>query len=507
MLTSSLRQFALLALAAVLTVSAAPAGAQQSGGTGNNRLLRMFELSPEQEKKIAEDEHPKILEQFGGEYQNPALKQYLDGMVAYLGKLSDQPSVQYRLTVLNSPVVNAFALPAGRIYITRGLLALADNEAEVAGVLAHEMGHVTGRHASQRYARASASSLGVGVLGVLGQVLQGTELGGLAGTLGQVAQTGAVLYVQGYSRDQEYEADSLGVKTLNKTNYDTQAMASFLGKLQAHTALQAQIMGQADTSNKVNLLATHPRTADRIERAIQQAGPSSKQRQLGREQYIQHLDGLLYEDDPEQGYVRGTKFYHAKMRFFFEVPTGFNLINGTTEVTAVGPGQEVIQFDAGTQNFSGAMTDYLATSWKNPQAPLRNVERFSVNGMEAATALATVAQQDGSRKDVRLVAIRGDNAIYRFLFITSPESTQKFADAFRRTAQSFRRLTDTEVAALKPLEIRIRQVQSGDTIDSLSATFPYDRFKRERFVVLNGLSGANATLKPGQMIKLVQEQR
>ena len=131
MLTSSLRQFALLALAAVLTVSAAPAGAQQSGGTGNNRLLRMFELSPEQEKKIAEDEHPKILEQFGGEYQNPALKQYLDGMVAYLGKLSDQPSVQYRLTVLNSPVVNAFALPAGRIYITRGLLALADNEAEV----------------------------------------------------------------------------------------------------------------------------------------------------------------------------------------------------------------------------------------------------------------------------------------------------------------------------------------------------------------------------------------
>ncbi|MEZ5648106.1 MAG: M48 family metalloprotease [Alphaproteobacteria bacterium] len=495
----------ILLAAAIALITGAPVLAQQ----GSNKLLRMFELSPAQEKQIAEEEHPKILAQFGGEYNNPVMKQYLDGMVAYLGKLSDRPDIQYRLTVLNSPVVNAFALPAGRIYITRGLLALADNEAEVVGVLAHEMGHVTARHASQRYARASASSLGVGVLGVLGQVLQGTELGGLAGALGQAAQTGAVLYIQGYSRDQEFEADSLGVKTLSKTSYDPRAMASFLTKLQAYTSLQAQIMGQSDTSNQVNLLATHPRTADRIERAIQQAGGVTGQRQLGREPYIQRLEGLLYEDDPDQGYVRGTKFYHPKMRFFFEVPTGFSLINGVTEVMAVGPSQkELIQFDAETKQFSGPMTDYLRTSWNNQQAPLRNLEQFSVNGMEAATAMVTVAQQDGSRRDVRLVAIRGDgNMMYRFLFITDPASTQKYAEAFRRTALSFRRLTDAEMATLHPLEIHVHQVQSGDTIDSLAVGFPYDRLKRERFMVLNGLSGTNATIKPGQLVKLVQERR
>ncbi len=223
-----------------LVATPAPALAQQEQ-SWSERVFGFFELTPEQERQVAEQEHPKIVEQFGGVYEDPELDAYLQELVSELGLQSERPDITYRVTLLNSPIVNAFALPAGYLYITRGLLALAVNEAELAGVLAHEIGHVTARHSARRYGRAAAAQLGVGLLGVLSQA---ADLGQFGQVLGQAAQLGALAYVQGFSREQEFEADTLGIATLSRSDYDPQGMASFLDKLGDNTRLQMRLMGR-----------------------------------------------------------------------------------------------------------------------------------------------------------------------------------------------------------------------------------------------------------------------
>jgi predicted Zn-dependent protease len=220
-------------------------------------------VSPEQERAIGAQEHPRILQQFGGAYPDEKLQAYIDQIGERVAAKSDRPDTDYTFTLLNSEVPNAFALPGGYVYITRGLLALAENEAEMAGVLAHEIGHVTARHTAERYGQTMAANIaGVGL-----GVLLGGEAAQAGGALGGLLLTS-------YSRDQEFEADMLGGRYLARTGYDTRAMAGFLSQLQAHSRLEAALAGQPEKADSFNIMQTHPRTADRIERALEQAGAS-----------------------------------------------------------------------------------------------------------------------------------------------------------------------------------------------------------------------------------------
>ena len=222
-------------------------------------------MNEQKELQIAEAEHPKVLAQFDGAYEDPALQAYLDGMIRFLGSSSNRPDIAYRVTILNSPIVNAFALPAGYIYISRGLLALAGNEAEVAGVLAHEIGHVTARHTAQRYGRGVLASIGIGGIGILGAILDAPQL---AHDLQRAAGVGATLYIRGFSRDQELESDRLGVEIMARSGYDPFAMSSFLTRLQGDSRLRAMLSGQAaGQADRYSLLSTHPRTGERVARA------------------------------------------------------------------------------------------------------------------------------------------------------------------------------------------------------------------------------------------------
>ncbi len=215
---------------ALLTLLAL-AGCTVNPATGESSFTAF--MSPAEEQRAGAEEHPKILKEFGGAYGDRAIGAYIDSIGQALARMSDLPNQRFTFTVLDNDVVNAFALPGGYVYVTRGLLALAGSEAELAGVIAHEIGHVTARHAAQRYSQSIVAGLGAALLGAV------------AGRgAADIAQLGSALYLSAYSREQEFEADILGVRYLARAGYDTGAMAGFLGKLQAHSALQARITGR-----------------------------------------------------------------------------------------------------------------------------------------------------------------------------------------------------------------------------------------------------------------------
>jgi predicted Zn-dependent protease len=260
-------------------------------------------LGPEEERAIGARQHPQVLQQFGGAYPDEALQRYVEQVGDRLVDGSDVPDRDFTFTVLNSDVPNAFALPGGYVYVTRGLLALAENEAEIAGVLGHEIGHVAARHAAQRQTQATGAGI-LATLGTIGAAIFGGETA--AELAQQVGGLGAEAYIAGYSRDQELEADDLGLEYMAKANYDPRAMATFLRKLDQQTELSRTLTGQEGEA-AFGWFATHPRTLERVERVAIEVAEDAGTGRLGREEYLERIDGLIYGEDPAQGLVRGRR--------------------------------------------------------------------------------------------------------------------------------------------------------------------------------------------------------
>jgi predicted Zn-dependent protease len=484
----SFRLLALLGLAALPLLSAC----ETAPATG--RTIFTGGMSAEQESQLGYLQHKKIVPQFGGAYADPALARYIGSIGTLLVRTSETPDTEFTFTVLDTPMVNAFALPGGYVYVTRGLLSLAGNEAEVAGVLAHEIGHVTARHAAERYGQTMAANvfgLGLGLL-----------LGSGAAT--DIYSGVAAVALRSYSREQEYESDLLGVRYLARAGYDPGAMASFLDRLLAHSRFESELRGQPGKADQLDILQTHPRTADRIARAIQQAGARTVANPMtARDLYLDKIDGMLYGDDPEQGFVRGRRFLHPGLRFAFEVPQGFRLFNSAQRVTARGPEGATIVFEKAKQAVRGPMTAYLTEVWADGVA-LSEVERLTVNGMEAATGHIRGRGQSGTI-DLRLIAIRYDAAtIYHFIFATPAQLAGALSRDLRETTYSFRRLSAAEAARLKPQRLRIHDVRPGETAARIAARMPFDDHHLRRFLVLNGLD-RDRSFPVGHRVKTVIE--
>ena len=321
-----------------------------------------------------------------------------------IAKQSEQPQGPWTFTVLDSPVVNAFAVPGGYIYVTRGLIALANDEAELAGVIGHEIGHVTGEHTAQRQERAGiaqlgifAATLGAALLGVGNQAVQAVNQ--LGNTVGQG-------YVAGFSRTQEFEADRLGVRYISKTGYDPLAQADFLESLQRTTELQSRITGGSYNPNRVDFLSTHPATAQRVREAVAAARrdgvavPDGAPRNQSR--FFGEIAGMTYGDSAEQGLVRGRTFSHPKLRFSFTVPQEFTIQNSAAQVRAAGPNGSGLIFD-GAKATNGGVDQYIARVWAPSIAKqartgqLANLQRFTVNGLAAASAQMAIETNGGVR--------------------------------------------------------------------------------------------------------------
>lgn len=474
---------ALAGLAAVLALAACTTNA----ATGKSQLATV--MSPEDEAQAGADAHPKIVAAYGGVYDDARVTQYVAGVTARIARGSDRPDITYRVTVLNSPVVNAFALPGGYVYVTRGLLALVNDEAELAGVIGHEIGHVIARHGAQR----QTAALGASVLGAV--------LGAIAGNqaVDQVVGLGGQGLLAGYSRDQEYEADALGVRYLARAGYDPYAQADFLNVMEEQQRLQATLSGQKYDAS-ADWLASHPATPERVAAArgdADETGIAAGAGERGQAALMSAIDGLLYGDGPEKGFVRGRVFVHPLRRIRFEVPARFTLTNADEAVFLQGPDKTIVRFDEGKKSPGTEIGDYLTGVWAEG-VRTGKVERLTINGMAGAIAVTRIGDYNA-----RLVAIEAaPDLAYRFLIGTRPEIGTRQDEALHALVMSFRRLSQAEAQAARPLRVRIMTVGHGDTIASIGERMAFSDFRVERFRALNGL-GARQALAPGALVKLI----
>ena len=481
------------ALALVCALVAGLGGCATNPATGE-RMVSF--ISPTEESRIGAEEHGKIVPAMGGAVGHPALQAYVSSIGALLGHTSELPNLKFTFTVLDTDMVNAFALPGGYIYVTRGLLALANSEAEIAGVLAHEIGHVTARHAAQRHTRSVFAGLGAAALGILTG----------SGELAQAAAGGLGAYLRGYSREQEFEADTLGIRYLKRAGFDAGAMARFLASLRAQSQLSARLAGLPPGKvDETDFTSTHPRTLERVQRAAALANGTRPPANpiVGREVYLGKIDGLVYGDAPEQGFVRGRDFRHPAMRFRFRVPEGFRLINRPRQVVATGPSDAAILFHAAARGNGREPLDYLVNVWAKGVA-LTQPERLTINGLPGATAAVRVRTQQGSAL-LRTVAIRWGTHMFQFIFVGPSGAERALYDVTRETVSTFEGVSAAEAASWRPYRIRIRRVAPGDTVARLAGQMAVTRLKAEHFRVINAL-GPNDAPAPGRRVKIITDR-
>ena len=451
-----------------------------------------------QDKAQGAEAHPQLLREYGGAYTGPqaAYVRRVGQRIAVQSGLSNAQS-DFTVTLLNSPVDNAFAIPGGYVYVTRNLLALMNDEAELASVMGHEVGHVAARHAKSRNDR----QMGAGLLaGIIGAVAGNSTLGSL---IGKGAGLGAQLYTLGYSRGQETQADSLGVQYLVKANYDPLAASSMLASLAAQNSLDAKAGGKS--SGAPTIFSTHPDPLGRVARTAQEAKATGYTKGArNKDAFLAAIDGMIYGDDPAQGIVDGQTFRHPGLKLAFTAPAGFTMSNGTDAVTVAGQGGQAT-FSGGA--FAGDFDSYIRSIFKG-LAPNSNLEvgaarQFQVNGIDAASATVGATTQSGP-VDVTVVAYAADaKTAYHFMLVTAQGSG---VGPFQSLVGSLRRLSVPEAAAIKPRRVRVVTVRSSDTVASLAARMAYSTMQVERFRVLNALT-PNAPLRSGQKIKLITFDR
>jgi predicted Zn-dependent protease len=432
----------------------------------------------------AERENARILGAYGGVYENPRLQAMVDKLVARLVAASERPDVKYKVTILNSPAINAFALPDGELYVTRGLIALANDESELASVLAHEMGHVIARHAQIREEQVREARI---ASRALSEVVNDPQMSALA-----LAKSKMTLAA--FSRAQEYEADGIGVGIVARAGLDPYGASRMLADMQRNADLSG------GSSHAVDFLANHPSTPDRIRRVIadarQLSGPGIGQRD--RDQYFADLNGAVYGEDPSEGFVRGRRFIHSRLGFTFLAPPGFTLDNTAQAVLGLKDGgTEALRLDVVSVPAEQSLSDYLKSGWMEHVDPA-SVEDFTLNGFPAASASAT-----GTDWSFRLFVVRYGSDVYRFIYAAKHMTPQVDA-SFKQSIDTFRRMSLKEAAEVKPLHIKIVSVGPHDTVASLARRMALGDHRAERFRVLNGL-GPKDAVKPGSEVKIVVE--
>jgi predicted Zn-dependent protease len=443
--------------------------------------------SPAEMQPAEEREHLRILASYGGIYENATLQSTIETTVDRLVAASERPDLKYKVTILNSPAINAFALPNGHIYVTRGLVALANDKSELASVLAHEMGHVIARHAAIREDQARQAAL---ISHVVSDVLSDPQMGALA-----LAKS--KLTLASFSRAQEFEADGIGVGISARAGFDPFGASRFLTDMQRNADLKpAAGSGEARAPD---FLTTHPATPERVKNALANArqfsGPGGGERD--RNEYLGDVDGLAFGEDPSEGFARGRRFLHPKLGFTFLAPPGFSLDNTAQAVLGLKGGDEAMRLDVVSVPAEQSLPAYLNSGWMEKVDPA-SIEEFSVNGFPAATATAT-----GDQWSFRLFSVRFGSDVYRFIF-AAKNKTAEVDRSFRESIGTFRRMSLKESEQVHPLRLKIVTVGPKDTVQSLAHRMATGDHSLDRFRVLNGL-GPHDGVKPGAKVKIVVE--
>ncbi|MDN3545113.1 MAG: M48 family metalloprotease [Roseateles asaccharophilus] len=449
--------------------------------------------------------HQSVLKEYGT-LQNPALQAYVNTLGQKLAAQSHRAELEWHFTVLDSPEVNAFALPGGYVYVTRGLMAYMESEADLAGVIGHEIGHVTARHGAQRATRQQNAGLGVLAATVLGAVLESRGVGGATDLAGQVSQGVAAGYVAAYSREQELQADQLGAEYLSRSHYDPRHMIDVIQVLkdqERFAADQARAQGRPAPSGG-GWLASHPSNEERLQRirdeAATLAGNSgTKPLDEGRSAFLKAIEGMPYGDSPAQGLVRGRQFLHPELDIALTAPEGWQIQNGTETLTLMAPGRDAaLQLQALPPRATGSH-EAILRQWGAEQG---RTESRRINGLAATQFSGWRRNAQGQRSMAELTLITSSKGQ---VYALSPlardaQALQQQRMALRQSVESFRSLSAEDRQLARPWRIALKPFPAGGFAELAKGSV----LSEARLRLLNGRYGdARTPPATGRLVKVV----
>ncbi len=458
--------------------------------TGKNDFMLM---SKGQEVAMGQQSDPEIINYFGL-YNDPKLQQFISEKGQQMAAVSHRKDLKYEFKVVDSPVVNAFAVPGGYVYFTRGILAHFNNEAEFAGVLGHEIGHITARHSAKQYSNAQLAQIGL----VAGSLIS-PEFAQMA----ELASTGVQLLFLKFGRDAESQSDKLGVEYSTKIGYDAQEMAGFFEVLD-------RIGKSSGGEEAPTFLSTHPDPADREKKVAKEAEKwkskvKAQDLKVNRDSYLKMIDGIMYGEDPKQGFVEHNTFYHPELKFQFPVPTQWALQNTPQAVQMGEPnGRALIMFTLAKGN---SLENAAQSLLQQYQLTLVDSKRDNVNGL---SALVMIADQKSQQQQQQAQIVRtltyliqyGDN-IYMMLGASSQNDFNTFVPLFQNTMGGFSVLNDQEKINRQAKRVRIKTVQSSTTLDQALGGFGVSGKQLSELAILNGMNLTDR-VERGTLIKVIE---
>lgn len=445
-------------------------------------------MSESQEVALGKEADPQIIAEYGA-YEDPALTAYVSGIGQAIAKVSHRPNLQYNFRVVDSPIVNAFALPGGYVYFTRGILAHFNSEDELAGVMGHEIGHVVARHGAEQQTRAQLATLGLGLGSVLSE-----DFRKYSGAL----QMGVGLLFLKYGRGQESESDKLGAQYSTRLGYDAHQMAGFfrtIGRLSEGSGQQIP-----------TFMSTHPDPGQREVRVGQLAEEFQKTepytpRKTDRSDYLRRIDGIVYGDDPRKGFVENNMFYHPELRFQFPIPQKWSLVNSAQQVQIINPEKNAgVQMSLGEGATPAAVADKFISG---AQATVLRRESHRVNGMSAVLVESNVPNQNNVLQ-VLSYFIQKEQYVYVFHGYTTAALFKNYVGAFEHIMAGFDQLRNQAALNKQPARLRIERVRQTGDLATVLRSFKMKEEMLNELSIVNGLR-LEERLQNGSLVKIVRE--
>jgi predicted Zn-dependent protease len=452
--------------------------------TGKSQVVLMSEA---QEIQMGKEADPQVVQQFGL-YEDPALQNYINEKGHEIVKVSHRPNIDYTYRIINSEVVNAFAIPGGYVYFTRAIMAYFNNEAEFAGVLGHETGHIAARHTVSQQRNQVLSQIGV----IAGMVL----VPGLA-QFGEAASQGVGLLLLKNGRDAERQADQLGVEYSEKIGYDAQNMANFFKTLQR----QEKLSGQEELPA---FLSTHPDPGDRYTTVTKLATEwrqklNASNLKTNRNEYLRRIEGLIYGEDPKEGYLENNVFYHPPLKLQFNTPLNWSYQNSPSQVQfASKDGKALLVFKQvqGT-NLQDAANQFI----QQYKIEVARSGATTINGLNAYVIEGDIPQQQNALRTATYF-IQYNGAIYQFIGVSTTTDFGNYVNVMVNSIQSFRSLADQSHLNKKPERIRIKTVYQSPTLESALTGFGTPQKRLQELAILNGMQLTDR-IPAGTLIKTI----
>jgi predicted Zn-dependent protease len=443
-------------------------------------------ISEQEEIALGKQTDGEIKAQYGI-YSDQALNAYVQRIGQSMTSLTHRPHLTYHFAVLDTPVVNAFAVPGGYVYVTRGILALMKSEAELAVVLAHELGHVNARHSVAKLSQLMLAQLGLGVASAISETF--AKLSG-------AASIGIQLLFLKFSRDDEREADALGVEYSRKGGYNPSEMINFFVSLER--------MGDLSGGHSLpGFLSTHPLTSERIQNTKDILLESDRQLKIEKNGYLAAVNNTVYGQDPRQGYVEKNAFYHPELRFFFSFPEDWQVQNTPAQVTLAakdGNAGVILKAEKTSENLKD-YADKIASKIENRQ--FIDERSFKIHGLASYHQIYDISQQDGGDIRTRLSFVRKNGFIYTFLALSAQDEFSRYDPEFQSVVSSFQELRNGAYLNRKPLRINLVKASGRDNLRSIFQKAGMANDLWPTFAIMNG-GELDSTPKSGQMVKIVR---